>query len=537
MGKYSLAISLGHNASAVAIKNGRILGGYEEERFTLQKADSKFALNSVLTLKSRFELPSDTDCYVGHWFIDGGLPPSNKYWNREMLEAFFPNGGVFGLRNDFTHHDSHALSAQVFAGKDFPRPFHIFVVDGFGTHGECYSVYESDGDDGAIRLVDRAYGFYNSIGLLYQYATSYCGMRMHQDEYKMLAFEPHIVDIQSSIVKKLDGVIRRYADDMLIDMWFGSKGKEKSLDNLKTARSAFEQDLAHMFTGDTSRSTLIQVAYFVQGVAEHVMSAFVQRYKPENLIVSGGVFYNVKVNSMLADMVPGKFCAMPLAGDQGAALGVYQEYQKDLKWPGHLFWGHRDLNGMAFKGVDGISVVNNQNDLFALASTELSKHGMVNIVRGPMEFGPRALCNTSTLAIPNKSIAGEINRINDRTNEMPFGLVVDRAWANTLFKDVDKVHKSLEYMIVTRDFKRLQDVCTYEGGTHSYPLTEGRYTCRPQVSDNEFVMSSLIKLHGPLINTSFNFHGVPIVNRERDVLYTHIEQNKRGKIRTLVLEE
>ena len=45
-----------------------------------------------------------------------------------------------------------------------------------------------------------------------------------------------------------------------------------------------------------------------------------------NVIVCGGPFYNVKLNNSIFEAIDGLFCAMPLAGDQGAAIGLYDYY-------------------------------------------------------------------------------------------------------------------------------------------------------------------------------------------------------------------
>ena len=217
---------------------------------------------------------------------------------------------------------------------------------------------------------------------------------------------------------------------------------------------------------------------------------------------------------------------MPLAGDQGAGLGVYQHNFMDLKWPNHLLWGRRTLGK---SDVDGI--VNGDINTVKRA---LYDYGIVNIVRGPMEFGPRALCNTTTLALPGPEQARMINIMNDRTNEMPMALVMTQNQADTLFERCDRVYKSLEYMVITRRFKHgLQT--GLEGGAHYYPL-EDAYTCRPQITSDPF-MVSLLDEFGPLINTSFNFHGQPIVYDLPSIEYAHGKEHEKFDIATIIMED
>src|SRR5690606_21940366 len=97
------------------------------------------------------------------------------------------------LSPDFTHHDSHLESAMVFAGPDFASKYTAIVADGFGSFGECISVYNVQG--GAYQLKHRVFGSEKSMGMLYQYATAFMGMKMHNHEYKMLAYEVHLPEV------------------------------------------------------------------------------------------------------------------------------------------------------------------------------------------------------------------------------------------------------------------------------------------------------------------------------------------------------
>jgi len=533
----SLVLTLGHNSSAVLVSDGKILAGYEEERLSGIKSDSSFPVRSILRLINRYNLPSNSSVCVSHWFLDGRLPrEKNKYWDPVFLREQFPRHELLELdRYILTHHDAHALSAEVFAGGTFPLPHHIFVLDGFGTRGEFVSVYECDP---VPRLIRKHCGFNQSLGMWYQYATLYCDMKMHQDEYKMLGFETRILDViqDPKDVENLTRLIDDYAWQRA-DAVFSLVAAETSLTTLvhtqemvKTTLDLFLdkiKELFHIQNPDSLQTKRILVSYFIQRLTEDLVKCLFEDIKPINLIVVGGLFYNVKINSMLCDLTPGQFCAMPLAGDQGAGLGVYQHYFRDLEWPNNLFWGHRDPIEPTSDGM--VRTENVQEVLYS----ELVKKGIVNLVRGSMEFGPRALCNTSTLALPTTANAEMINKMNGRVNEMPFALVVTREQADTMFRDIDKVHRSLEYMIVTREFNPHEHVAV-SGGAHWYPI-EKRITCRPQVTD-DLLMIKLLNAFGPLINTSFNIHGQPIVFGQHEIELAHDREKLDFPITTVIGE-
>ena len=524
----SLAISLGHNSSAVLIEDGRVLAGYEEERFSAIKSDSRYPINAIEELKARYHLGKDTNVYVGHWFLDAQLPGPNKYWDPQHIRNLFPNGQVESLNSDFSHHDSHLESAMVFAGSTFAQKYTAVVADGFGSFGECISVYQVQG--GAYKLLFRAFGFDKSMGMLYQYATAYMSMKMHNHEYKMLAYEVHILEVLDNMeIAVLNGIAEEAADAYLKSI-LGRKLSSDfdpviSLDALPNVQNSINKQLndvldALCFRNIEEREKRIVISYYVQRVVELVMTTIVRMYSTGPLLVVGGLFYNVKLNHLLANMST-KFCAMPLAGDQGAALGVYQAYNGDLEWPDNLTWGDRSLVFDEDDLPKGVVLVDNEDQAAHVIGHKLRSSGWVNLVRGRMEYGPRALCNTSTIAYPSKEVANDINRANGRTMEMPFAPVVTKEQASEVFLDCDKIHKSLEYMIVTRQYRPGEESVMI-GAAHHYPI-ENVYTGRPQITADD-MMVNLLKANGPLVNTSYNYHGVPIVWSSDQVLASHVAQ-------------
>jgi len=532
----SLILTLGHNASAVVVQEGQIVGGYEEERFSKIKSDSTFPIQSINRLNELFGDSYDDVC-VGHWFTNGILT-NNKYFDMDMLNRL-GNGNIHSIQTGLSHHDSHLLSAQVFAKHyDFPSEYTAIVADGFGTFGECISIYKCDGR--GHRVAHRCFGYGKSLGMLYQYATAYLEMKMHNHEYKMLGYEAHITEVLSaSQIVALVGKIFEDAKVWIRQVYEGEIEKDTDPIVNKAALAATQHDIANRLDGvlETLEMTGVDlfakrviIAFYVQGMVEAVMASIVKLENPKNLLVVGGLFYNVKLNHILANMVE-KFCVMPLAGDQGAGLGVYQGIHGDLSWPGHLAWGHRDLSNVE---GDGIITVANSEDAYSVMAECLVRDKMVNIVRGSMEFGPRSLCNTATIALPEMAVIETINKINDRTTVMPMAPAMTDDQAKLFLIDTDKIVGSLDYMIVTRNVKDgFKDLIL--GASHEYPLI-GTSTCRPQVIKDDALMTPLLNDFGPLINTSFNYHGVPIAFDKESIEYSHNMQRQGFNITTVVIK-
>jgi len=526
-----LVLSLGHNASAIAIENGVIICGYEEERISGVKSDSRYPLYAIERLQERYSKSFDT-VYIGHWFVDAKLTHS-KYCNLDHLASLAPKAEW--VNKDFTHHDSHFRSARVFAKHyGFPKSYHAAVIDGFGTFGECFSIYEVNND--STTLINRKFGYDNSLGLLYQYATAFMEMKMHNHEYKILGYEAHINECATkTVIDSLDELIQTHSEK-----WF-------KRNDVRSDPLASNSALAHVkfqihelltsvlgaikYENKDIYDKRVVLSYFVQGLVENVVVKFLESFNIKNLLVSGGLFYNVKLNSILADRYS-SFCVMPLAGDQGAGLGVYDAYAGDLIWPGHLFWGKRDLDPK-FLFNHGIQVINSKSTdrIYQALSGALHTDGYVNLIRGDMEFGPRALCNTSTLALPSKVSVNNINKMNGRTTIMPMAPVMTEEQAAIYLRNDANIYGSLEFMVVTRQVKSA-NISEIRGATHVY--SDNIATCRPQITKDP-LMVELLNEFGPLINTSFNVHGVPICFHTQDIIHSHTEQNKVSKIKTIVV--
>jgi carbamoyltransferase len=282
----------------------------------------------------------------------------------------------------------------------------------------------------------------------------------------------------------------------------------------------------------------VTLAYFTQSVVQRVVLSKVFDYAPGNILLVGGLFLNVKLNNLISTHVPGKTCIMPLAGDQGAGLGVYKAIHPS-EWDGTLFWGSRTLRRKSFEGIENLHFFDFEYDAFQMIGNEIERNHLVNVVRGPMEFGPRALCHTSTLADPNPDTAVRINKMNKRTNEMPFAPVMTHSQAISRLEGCEKIHQSLEYMICTRDFKPGMQADML-GAAHRYP-DEEVYSARPQITSDPW-MVSLLDNFGPLINTSFNFHGVPIVWDAEQIRHTHMmeqmaTEDSRPPITVVIAQE
>ena len=590
MNKNYLLLTLGHNSSAIFVDNSdpkqQEIIGYEQERLSGIKADSQFPRDAINEIAKHVSPKKLRKCHVliSHWFNFQPDMLPNKYITSNDIEWLHAICGddISVCNSGFTHHDAHAYSAYEFykyhkSGYDIKGPVTCLVVDGFGNNEEVLSLYTTDEIKG-VKLVHRVYGYGASLGLMYQYATSFVGMKENQDEYKFLGYEAHIDEyISEEQIDSLDHYIdthkecliklfntqvtapESYPSNKVIDFELLSKVKnhwyEIFAEALKVIGVGVECDC-------TCFAARCVIAYFIQQLCERTLISWLnENFKIENLIVAGGVFYNVKLNQALAkNCTSGIFSVIPLAGDQGAAIGMYTK-QCDRQFEfGNLCWGKRSLynaeklvkqkNNPNIRYVE-IKTVTQFEEVQSDIARLISDNNIVNIVMGNMEFGPRALCHTSTLFLPTSENAHCNNAMNGRNEVMPCAPVCKRENAYELFDDIegssiDSVVGSDKYMICTHTYTKPFS-SHYGGVMHKKPL-ENKYTGRPQIVDaDEFIYGVLDDVeratdYKALVNTSFNVHGRPIafdiisILQNYEYQYEHAVEGKAPYLFIIVTE-
>lgn len=565
MNKNFLLISLGHNSSAIFVDNSdpqqQEIIGYEQERLSGIKADSQFPRDAINEITKHVSSNKFRGCCVliSHWFNFGPHLTANKYITQNDIDwlRYICGSDIHMCERGFTHHDAHAYSAYEFfkyhrSNYDVKGPIMCLVVDGFGNNGEILSLYTTDEIKG-ISLVRRVYGYDASLGLMYQYATAFVGMKENQDEYKFLGYEAHIDEyVDKQQLDTIDHLIETQKEQLI--KWFDTHSKEpeyypsnevidfkllnkvredwnevftdvlKSIGFINTKTPEFPREEC------TNFAARCVIAYFIQQLCERTLVAWLNdNYNPENLIVAGGVFYNVKLNQVLCEKCAQKlFSVMPLAGDQGAAIGMYAKYCNRQFEFGNLCWGKRNFYNIEklvkqkqdkntrlvyAKIKSSVELENVQENIARL----IADNNIVNLVIGNMEFGPRALCHTSTLFLPTSENIHCNNVMNGRNEVMPCAPVCTRDNAGELFtcdSRLDSVVGSDKYMICTHTYAKPYSN-HYGGVMHKKPL-EDSFTGRPQIVDiSEFIYEVLdlveqITDYKALVNTSFNVHGRPI---------------------------
>lgn len=554
----ALLISLGHNASAVYIGHNGETIGYEQERLDGIKSSSRFPIDAINEIIKHVGLQEMHNCriYISHWFDIPYIPCKYiTYENHEFLVKLCGySENIKYVSKDFTHHDAHAYSGLMFFNSHVENSRYIFnkqlnklnivVADGFGTLGEVISVYDVNND--VVTLRKRVCGHKYSLGLMYQYATAYCGMKENQDEYKFLGYEPMIEKYADSLAD-LEHLIRMHTSLLITPI----KSKMTMVDeynqtnnlinynSLKETRdewyNIFDEVLASCDVSKrekTSDDSRIIIAHFIQRVIENYMTELVAHFEITNLIVAGGLFYNVKLNNKILNTITGLFSVMPLAGDQGAAFGMYYANNRQYVL-NSLKIGRRDMQMISSEIQKVLKLSNNaifvnRSEAPTLIADLIESNRIVNVIEGNMEFGPRALCSTSSVFLPTKELVAINNSMNKRNEVMPCAPIIQFEDRYKFFDkdEIDRVVGSDLFMICTHEYVNSDIFDLYSGVMHKNTLVDDSYTGRPQFLTRESTMWQVLNiakneygLQECLVNTSFNAHGRPIVYDTMDIVH------------------
>ena len=423
------------------------------------------------------------------------------------------------------------------------------VSDGFGNQEEVTSVYHRKAD-GTLELVQKVKDYFLSVGLMYQYATSFCGMKENEDEYKFLGYESHIDEV---LDREQIKVLYKYAQAFVeayikrIDQLSGDKNDNGyiNVSKLRAVKEFWTNEfnnmlkvVVHLQPNQTLPEWNLRciVGAFIQNVLEHFIGHFLSIHNVKNVILSGGVFYNVKLNNYVMNHIPGKICVYPLCGDQGCGFGLYRYYHGTFNFKSLLI-GKRSLEvtESAHKyevdnHVPRFEIYDFKEQFVDRIVSLLKQDKIVNVMTGNLEFGPRALCSTTTLAQPTDHNFKYINKLNGRNAVMPFAPVILERKAEQYFgkEQIDRIIGSNNYMIITMDHLvggiRNEK---YTGILHKYPL-KNVYSSRCQfVPDNsqqyiKDVLEQLQDVNDFWIQTSHNEHGRPILFSTNDALKNHL---------------
>jgi carbamoyltransferase len=409
----------------------------------------------------------------------------------------------------FNHHEAHALPALFYTDWDEAL---VVTADAGGDNTNYSHTHFSHGKLDQIYGGDRLLltpSPIDSLGRIYGAATDALGFRSMRHEGKVTGLsamgEPRFFDrIAAHFSIGEDG--RIYSNfQKFAEMW------------------PFMREIA-------AAGRREDVAASIQKVLEDFMLESVRRvlkrHPARRLGLAGGIFANVKLNRTLLEGLPvEEIFVFPPMADEGMSPGGALIYLLQRDGLQHWLDQRRRLEQVYLgrdytDAIDAVlaktaGVAKTGEAPVAGAAARLARGQIGAIYTGRMEFGPRALGARSILANPARRETHDLlNQRLERSEFMPFAPVISANRAGDVF-DVGPANAyTARFMTITCDVRpawreRIPAVVHVDG------------SARPQVIERApnplyfDILQAFERATGlpVLVNTSFNVHEEPIVNR------------------------
>jgi carbamoyltransferase len=558
----------GHDAAACLFRDYDLLAAVSLERLTRRKNDGVTALAEVplpaidecLAIAGLSRADVDVVCASrAHWNVQSyrlagrwGLKQRSYRWlgierTRLMTDMMRKQGTEdaskifdtqrFRRRYGFdraavffyNHHAAHGVPAYFYS--EFEDAL-IYTADGVGDN-VSYSARRATG--GAIDLVfggDENLGVpyaVNSLGLLYCYFTDALGFIWNRHEGKVTGLAAFGAPLAA------EEIVRHFAVDD--GGWIASDFPSYE------AMRDFALTLCRRLTReDAAASVQAAVETLVCRAAEMLMRRTGRRF----LALGGGLFANVRLNRALLETTSAeRIFVYPAMGDEGLPVGGCLAYLHERDGAGTWQRNRRRLESLHLGRDHGGSFAAAARTFPQVAADAeravektvdaLVAGRVIAIYTGRMEFGPRALGARSILASPvRREVNDTINRRLERSEFMPFAPVVlaDRA-AEVFDIHAGNAHAA-GFMTITCDVRpqwreRIPAVVHVDGSARPQTITAHHNPLYHQVLDLFHRRTGL----PVLVNTSFNVHEEPIVDRPEQALKSLVD----GRIDGILTEE
>lgn len=562
-----LGVHVGHDSTAVLMQDGKIIEAMSEERLSRAKKHVGFPSLSVEYIKEKYNIDHFPEVViVGQFQSDGvfvtteeninnrkGGTVLRKYFLRSIGFKFPIVGQLIRLRDwimDFVNGFGASDRAKKFIAKQFPGA-NITYIDHHAAHAWTTVPFLSDlkkehvvltldgvGDylaasvnkykDGKIEVVTQS-SYKSSLGLLYCAVVDILGMSRNEHEFKVMGLAPYAkASSGEKVYQKLKKLV-----------WFNEeKLVFESRINLFWATG-------YLIANEFYKYRFDSLAYGMQKLTEELIKdmarSSINKLGTVDVAVSGGVFMNVKANQYLREMPEVKsLTIVPSCGDESLAIGAvvarYSELNNgdltELKPIANLYLGSEYTDEDIKSAIDSYEF-NTPVDIHYFDSKDatsiehkvaelLASNSVVGRFKGRAEWGARALGNRSILA--NPSSRDNVKLINEMIKGRDFWM----PFATSLLYE-----KRHDYLDELAEYKAPYMAITFNtkpkahgeliAALHPYDLTS-----RPQMVEKTVnaeyhnLISHFESLTGigGILNTSFNLHGEPNVEKPFDALRT-----------------
>ena len=516
-----------HSCGIAYIENNEIKVVLEEERLIRQKPYLdlegdffRYPLQSLQELINRYNVDlSQVDYFTS--FI--------KY---DIIKQILKQTVNFDLPEDkfikTEHHETHCALAYYLS--NFQDDTLVVAIDG---SGEYHSAKYYVGTNGSMEYIDGIELNRKSLGLFYAAITELIGFKRLKDEGKTVGMAGH-GNFWKEVYDAFDKSIT--VTDIKTDL------AEFNNPHDLHGGSVFKEVMTNFFDVVGSKvwkPAIKDVALAGQLVLEEktlqILNNLRKRYPHiRKIALAGGIFANVRMNKRINELewVDEIFIAPPM-GDEGLALGsaliIFKQLHPEFKPVrlDNMFFGteynEEEINNAAKEILGTYNYIPLNIDFI---TSLLNNQKIIGLFQGKFEHGPRALGNRTIMCdATHPATYDVINGKLQRNDFMPFAPAVLDEDADRLF-EVSKSRYAAEFMTLCFNTR---DEWKDKLPTVVHPVDK---TARVQIvtENSNPLFYKILKSYkektgiGCLVNTSFNVHNEPIVNRPAEA-FTHLKNN------------
>jgi carbamoyltransferase len=516
-----------HSCGIAYIENNEIKVVLEEERLIRQKPYLdlegnffRFPLQSLQELINRYNVDlSQVDYFTSFLKYD-----VVKQILKQTVDFDLPENKFIKTE----HHETHCALAYYLS--NFQDDTLVVAIDGSGEH---HSAKYYVGTNGNMEYIDGIELNRKSLGLFYAAITELIGFKRLKDEGKTVGMAGH-GNFWKEVYDAFDKSIT--VTDIKTDL------AEFNDPHDLAGGSIFKEVMTNFFDVVGSKvwkPAIKDVALAGQLVLEEktlqILNNLRKRYPHiRKIALAGGIFANVRMNKRINELewVDEIFIAPPM-GDEGLALGsaliVFKQLHPEFK-PVRLdnvFFGteynEEEINNAAREILGTYNYIPLNIDFI---TSLLNNQKIVGLFQGKFEHGPRALGNRTIMCdATHPDTYDVINGRLKRNDFMPFAPAVLDEDADILF-EVSKSRYAAEFMTLCFNTR---DEWKDKLPTVVHPVDK---TARVQIvtENSNPLFYKILKSYkektgiGCLVNTSFNVHNEPIVNRPVEA-FVHLKNN------------
>lgn len=558
MNEYILGITgikdYSHDNSAVIIKNGEILFAASEERYSRKKHDCSFPFNAIRNAFSYLKI-RERDIKN----ISIGYPKRNILSilkNHLFYELIFFLCEILVYRNIFLLKDSfvfllillkHSVSnkeVQKFLSKK-----NMKYVDHHLAHGA--SAYYLSGYDETLCVVLDAFGpklngdirsgavfyckkenikeimsvpIYASLGLFYQAITMALGFTPGDGEGKTMGLAAY------GDPDKLYKEIKKFAPSFSDGKW--KQGEDwissitstiPSLNNLYYS-TRFGKTIKKLLNEEKKEDIAATTQLILEEEILKLVTYHLKKHPAiHNICLAGGVFLNVKANKKISELKTVRdVFVQPHAGDGGTAMGaaLISSKIKPNKQIVNCGLGQSYSDSEILRWLKKFKkdiTYSKEKNIVEYTADQLTNGKVIGWFQGRAEWGPRALGFRSVLADPRDiRVKDRINKVlKNREWFMPFAPSVLEEKAPEYFENCKQSpFMTFVFDVVSGKEKKIPAAIHIDNTARPNTVNENNNKIYYQLL-NSFYKRTGVPV---ILNTSFNRHGLPIVNSPKDAV-------------------